>query len=192
MNYQKSKTTLSHEIAALYAYLYSKTKKNETERFSYLWMAMNGFYAAISPEIKRDDRLQMRALLRKLNLGSENLTSGSRDYPCKKAMIRLLEESEPITRKNIENDAENSFSRYLRTVVLRKRDETLLDLTPYGFLITDFPYYLRCKLFHANKPIELFSFIDDMELKSLRIANGLLEEFLDDNLHKLFTGEFIN
>ena len=53
-------------------------------------------------------------------------------------------------------------------------------------LLTDFSYYLRCKLFHANRPVELFSFSDDLEIKVLRIVNGLLEEFLDANLIRIF------
>ena len=36
LNYQKSKEALSREVSSLYAYLYSKTKNYETERFSYL------------------------------------------------------------------------------------------------------------------------------------------------------------
>ena len=192
LNYQKSKTALSREMAALYAYLYSKTKKNETERFSYLWMSMNGLYGAISPEIKNNDRVQMGRMLSKVQLGSETLTKDNRDSPCRKMMIRLINEKEPITRAYIESKSYNSFSEFIASALPTDNNGKSYDLTPYGFLITDFPYYLRCKLFHANKPIELFSFIDDMELKSLRIANGLLEEFLDDNLHKLFIGEFKN
>lgn len=39
----KAKSSYSDAISAYFAYLYSKTKEYESEKFFYLWIAMNGF-----------------------------------------------------------------------------------------------------------------------------------------------------
>lgn len=67
-------------------------------------------------------------------------------------------------------------------------DRNEFDMTPYGLLVLDYAYYLRCNYFHAGKPLPLFNFESDVELKSLNIINELLKEFLDDNITKVFDG----
>lgn len=183
LDYRKSGNELSRPLSALYAYLFSKTKTKETERFSYLWIAMNGFFASVSPNY--NDRDAMTAFLKKYDLGNTMLTKKERDNFCKSAVFELMKIPEPVTADNLEDEAHKAFSDYIREKAA-EYDSNTFDASPYGFLLTDFPYYLRCTLFHAVHPLELFNFENDWELKSLRIVNGLLEEFLDKNLHTLF------
>ena len=183
LNYKKSGNELSRAVSSLYAYLFSKTKKLETERFSYLWIAMNGFFAAATNINK--DRQAMNAFVEKYGIGKTVLTGKEREKVCSKAIYELMKIPEPVTKENLEDDAHKPFSDFIQEKIA-EYDNNDFDVTPYGFLLTDFPYYLRCKLFHAERPIELFSFESDWELKSLRIVNGLLENFLDQNLHLLF------
>ncbi len=183
LKYRKSKDNLSRQVSALYAYLFSKTKKKEMERFSYLWIAMNGFFAAVSGTTK--DRDAMNYFVKKYDMGSSVLTGREREKICLPATFELMKVPEPITKEKLDITSQNPFTVFL-DAKLAEYDKKDFDVTPYGFLLTDFPYYLRCCLFHASHPIELFSFESDWELKSLRIVNGLLEEFLDRHLQTLF------
>ena len=183
MKYRRSKDDLVRPVSALYAYLFSKTKKKETERFTYLWIAMNGFYAAVTHV--SHDRDQMTAFVKKFGLGNVTLTRNDRDNVCRLGMSRISKLPEPVTAESLERSEGSILSDFLDQTRVKLGKEKF-DLTPYGFLLTDFPYYLRCTHFHAQRLIELFSFDNDIELKSLRIVNGLLEEFLDRNIHILF------
>lgn len=186
LEYRKSNSVLTRSIASLYAYLFSKTKNKETEKFSYLWIAMNGFFASVSKMTR--DKDAMNAFLQKYELGTTVLKGYERNKVCEPATFELLKIPEPITAENIEDDQHKSFSDFVRGKVAEYGEKDF-DVTPYGFLLTDYPYYLRCTLFHAERPMELFSFESDWELKSLRIVNGLIEDFLDCNLYTLFLTE---
>lgn len=185
LKHQKSTDKMARQISALYAYLYSKTRKYETERFNYLWIAMNGLFAALDPKDSGNDRNQMCALVKRYGFGTNLLDKTTRERSGKLTMIHLLQMPEPVTRDSLDSDS--VFTERIMKEVIDKYGKPV-DVSLYGYMLTDFPYYLRCKLFHANRPLELFSFTDDMELKSLRIANGLLEEFLDKELISLFRG----
>ena len=185
LEYQKSGNELSRLMSALYAYLFSKTKNKETERFTYLWIAMNGFFQTRYPEAVRNDRLQLKLFVNDYELGKEAATAKIRDDVGKLAALELNKIEEPVTRESFKEERLKPFSNLIQ-IKIDKYGKKDFDTTPYGFMLTDFPYYLRCNLFHANRPIELFSFENDWELKSLRIVNGLLEEFLDQNLSSLF------
>ena len=183
LNYRKSKDDLARNVSALYAYLFSKTKKKEMERFSYLWIAMNGFFASIIEST--NERASMNYFVKKYNLGSAVLSSKYRKKVCSEAVFELLKVPEPVTKEKLDENAQNPFTVFVAQK-LGEYDRKDFDVTPYGFLLTDLPYYLRCSLFHAMRPLELFSFESDWELRTLRIVNGLLEEFLDQNLHDIF------
>ena len=187
LGYQKSADTLSRETAALYAYLLGKTKTFETERFSYMWMAFNGLYAALDRDNK-GDRSQMLSLLRRFKLSEEILSQETRDYPSKMAMLYFRNIQDGVTLDSLRNGAHSGFAEYIAPH-LKDKNGKQVKQTAVGFMMTDFPYYLRCSVFHANRPVELFSFADDMELNALRIAAGLLEEFLDEHLVSMFENE---
>lgn len=183
--FQKSKLELSKEISALYAYIYSKTKSYETERFSYLWMSMNGFYSSRSDE--KSDAKQMTELVSTLNLGNRSLTRKERDSICPRVVIKLNSIDGKLSYESLSDGRHKDFAIKIQQYLSQLSSENnLVELSAYGFMVVDFPYYLRCKYFHANKPLELFSFEGDMELRTITIANGLLEEFLDKHLYEMF------
>ena len=188
LKFQKSKDDLSKNISALYAYLFSKTKKKQTERFTYLWIAMNGYFQVFSPDPKKNEKDQMEYFVQQKGLGTHILSKALRDKTGLPAMLEVKRMWEPVTREDLDQDRCASFSAFIREKISEYGSNTF-DVTPYGFMLTDFPYYLRCNLFHAGRPMQLFSFENDMELKSLRIVNSLLEDFLDQNLHKLFLND---
>ena len=185
LKFQKSKDELSKSMSALYAYLFSKTKNKETERFTYLWIAMNGYFQALSPDPHISEREQMNRFVRQKGLGTNILSKAFRDKTGLPAALEVKKLHEPVTREDLDQERCGSFSDFIREKINEYGSDNF-DVTPYGFMLTDFPYYLRCNLFHASRPMQLFSFENDMELKSLRITNSLLEDFLDQNLHELF------
>ena len=81
-----------------------------------------------------------------------------------------------------------------------KKDETknghppkeTYKITAYWYLLTQLSYYYRCNLFHGDKPIPLFSYADDIDLKCLRIINDLLESCLDQYLYQWFDPAYLN
>ena len=188
LRFQKSKPELARKTASLYAYLYSKTKTNETERFSFLWMAMNGMYGSMKPETSRD-REQMANLIKEYYLGTEVLSVNTRHHICHLVDVKLNEINGVITKESLREEHKELGDYILQHIPINNETKCPFDLSAYGFLLTDFSYYLRCKLFHANRPVELFSFADDLEIKVLQIVNGLLEEFLDNNLINLFISD---
>lgn len=188
LKFQKSKENLSREISSLYAYLYSKTKIYETERFFYLWMAMNGMYAALNPMVHANDRDQMINLLKRFNLGTNMHTRESRNKAGNLTMVKLKDIGEPVTRYSLINGEHKETAERIEEL-LTDVNGNHIDISPYGYFLTDFAYYLRCRIFHSNTPTQLFSFYDDMELKAIRITNGLLEGFLDQNLPYVFKTE---
>ncbi len=101
-------------------------------------------------------------------------------------MVKLLlfKEKEDITKEFLQRDDTELAAGIGR--IIADAEGKQLNLSTYGYMLGDFPYYVRCSVFHGEKPILLFSFEDDMELKALRISNKLIEEFLDEYLYKCF------
>lgn len=75
---------------------------------------------------------------------------------------------------------------YGRRMVTEINDNPVeMDLTLYGYLITEFCYLCRCIFFHANKPILLYCTEEDVNYKSLKLANILIEDLLDHTVVKV-------
>ena len=94
-----------------------------------------------------------------------------------------------VTRYSLENGEHKEFSKQIETILYD--DNKRIDISSYGYLLTQFSYYYRCTFIHANKPIPLFSFNNEIELKSLKIINSLLEEFIENNLNKWFDSDYV-
>ena len=106
-------------------------------------------------------------------------------YGLFKKGIKVKKLWESVIRKDMNEERCNSLSDFIREKIIEYGSDNF-DVTPYGFMLTDFPYHLRCNLFHAGRPVQLFRFKNDMELKFIRIVNSLFEMFLDQNFHGLF------
>lgn len=80
--------------------------------------------------------------------------------------------------------------------VLPEKYQALQDsIASYGqplfvFLITDYPYYLRCHYLHGSFSTILFSSYNDYELNSLGVVNYFLERFLDEIIPEIFKSDF--
>ncbi|MBR0353508.1 MAG: hypothetical protein IJH53_09940 [Oscillospiraceae bacterium] len=172
--------------AALYAYLLSKTKTYEAEKFVYLWMAFNGVYSYWGQRvgIQNNDKDAIEVLLKKYGWGKEILNRITRPRTGQKASL-IINHYEPITSGE---DLNSEKMIDLRNEIVNLPGIKEIEISLYGYLLCDFCYYLRCTMIHASKPLPLFSFENDTEIKVLKVANNLLEEFLDNHLYECFEG----
>ncbi len=181
---QNHKSYQKDLAASLYALLYSKSKDNYTERFLYLWISMNGLYNHL-------------AKMKNSKIRREN------------EKITVLEKVEEwgtgcIIRKDLGELAyivENAFTTYgfgtekfyevLRMELLKfPPDKPAYDIILDGYLNLWYPYYLRCNLFHANRPIALFALANEFEIRRLEFVNERLDSYLSHNLWKYFDEDY--
>ncbi len=201
------KTDQDSLAASLYAFLYSKAKDSETERFQYLWMSMNGLYthlAALKCSDRKppdnnppSEREKIQVLEEAEGWGTGYVTSTSNPKKNEKEshlaeMAHMIEDvlKEPnFERSDIEELIWNEF--ILKSFKPNNSDnETDQKINLEGYLNLWYPYYLRCKIFHANKPVPLFSLAKEVEIRRLKFVNDRLESYLDHNLWKYFDEEY--
>ena len=182
------KSKMESEEAAVYGYLLGRSKANETERFLNNWIAFNGYYNSyyLIKNNKKSfkDSVKINFFLQDLPGSARILKPDDRPELAQKVMGLLCRYPAPITKTDLEQHVYPDFEDTL----LRWLEVYSSSLSIYLYLLTDFSYYLRCSLFHGGKPLPLFCYKDDKELKGLMTANAILEDFLDNNLHKLFDG----
>ena len=169
-------------MAMLYAYVRSKGMKFETDRFMYLWMAFNGMYSRLSNSKGIEgERNQISYILSRHNYGTKIMSSKERNRCGKKTMglIKVLEQE--LLFDNLTKEDHHIYKKVFDYI---KKTGADCDITPYGYIIGDFAYYLRCSFFHTQKPVCLFGFVDDTEIAVLRVVNNLLETFIDNNIQK--------
>ncbi len=166
-------------IVALYAYLYSKTKEYEFEKFMYLWMALIGFSKALYAIAHNREKEILEKVAYKYNLGKELLNLKNRPGAGKKMMLIIHKNTVEVQSRD-----QLSVNEKLMSEIHNLLQENSLDgkLSAYGYCLLDFSYFLRCNYFHANEPIPLNVFDNDMVLSSVRLANSLIEEFLDEHI----------
>lgn len=174
------KSEKGSENAALVSYLYSKSRIFETERFQFLWMAFNGFYSTNTKS--KIDKDNIERLLGKYELGKEILGRKERDRLDKSPLVIMKD----IKEKTFINDIRNENSDTYKIIKHYIDKHMKKNITVEGYIVGDFSYHLRCTLFHANRPIQLIAFENDLELKCLRLANSALERFLDEHLIDIF------
>lgn len=190
------KTKYDSRIASLFAFLCSKSKSYETERFIYLWTSFNAIYGFLSDIVAkahnvdkyRREHRQIIIMQELLDVGSATINDADKT-PIANQVIAILKDVNPNTV--CKNDFENTEISEKITTVL-SQDDRNYNLSPYGYLLTQFSYYFRCKIIHGSKPIFLFSYDNDREVHSLKIINALLEEFINAFLPSLFDENYIN
>lgn len=194
----QTKSSFDMRTSSLYAYICSKTKRYEAERFIYLWMAFNGMYGyfarmiseAYNLPIKKENR-QIRYLQKLYDLGDEAIGSEDEKRAVAQKVASLIVHSTEITSKeNLESENGRDFCEKVKGA-LKKEDGSFYNLTAYGYLLTQFSYYYRCSIIHANRPVSLFSFTNEADIVCLRTINNLLEEFIEENLPKWLDKEYV-
>lgn len=174
------------DIAAITNYVFSKAFGFETERFIYLWMAFNGMYSYYSERegfSEKGERAKIGMLLNHYAYGSKILSKANRDKYGKMGMIAVCSLHEPLNIQEIIEGHNDVLNELLNSLNEKNVD---FDLTSYGYIVGELTYYLRNSIIHANRPTLILCYEDDIELKALRIANTILEDFLDKHLVEVF------
>lgn len=184
--------------SALFALIYSKSKEYETERLVYLWMAMNGMYNHFAKMVNGitnvnippdKDSEQMKAILKFYDLGKTYVFRNDKENIARKVISVLKDYRGDITKETLSADKELADNIYSQ--LTDENGNPKYNITPYGYLLFELPYYYRCKIFHANKPIYFFSYENEVNIRCLRIINNLMEEFLQTHLIEWFEDDFV-
>lgn len=196
----QTKSSYDSRTAALFAFVCSKCKHYESERFIYLWMAFNGMYNYFAhlvsdthgkKKIKQEYK-QLRYFQRLFGIGDETVSDDSEKKRIAQDVTALIRhESMNVTHQFLESEKGKALCEKIQSLLM-KPDGTPYKLTPYGYLLTQFSYYYRCNLIHANKPLALFSFADESDICCLRAINSLLEEFVESNLNLWFDDGYVD
>lgn len=202
----KTKSSYDSRMASLFALICSKSKVFESERFVYLWMAFNGMYNYFASvikdekeseeEMKKLNRLkheatQIRCMQELFGMGKDTILKEDKSRIANKVSGLLkYQVQNPINKSSLAE--EENLAKNISAYLVRNDGRSKYNLTAYGYMLTQFPYYFRCKIIHADEPLKLFCYEDDTGLKCLRIINDLLEEFTDENLPLWFKSSYID
>lgn len=195
----QTKSNSDSRISSLFSLICSKSKEYETERFIYLWMSFNGMYhyfssilsSVMERKIKRESKqLQYIRLLYEWGngLGENNEKEKHRMAHQLDALIKQTEQS--ITFETL-TDEKSVIVKEIKKILINPDDAKPYDIKAIGYFITQYAYYYRCNLFHAQRPVALFSFLDEQEVVCLKAINDVLEGFIEENLHQWFNQNYI-
>ena len=187
--------------AALDALLMAKSKYYETERFIYLWMAINGLYGLVAEFafeymrskneqnwIKKEfGKIKFFAMI--LGYPYRGIFNGTEDDSVKELELLLTgidnDKVDDFINAIKINDKNNRFVEGIHNV-FEKAGVEIGKMHPYVAMLLFMPYKVRCKYFHAEKAVPLICFEEEQPLLVLRVLNRAMEDYLDDNLNKWF------
>lgn len=183
-----TKTGYDGRLNALVALLIAKSKEYRSEKFLYLWMAMNGFYNYLSresknlPECKYDFRKEWRQHELMCAVISEKYKVGNLDDSEEDRLYR-----EGISDLNKLTKTPGEFYDEISSMEDDGRFSGTLggktyQMSPLMFYSVWLPYKCRCKLFHANNAVPLFSFSEESTIKYLKYINCFVERFVETHL----------
>ena len=207
-----TKSDYDSRVASLFALICAKGKAQETERFIYLWMAINGMYSYFrvlmntkenikkngGKEIAKPEWKQIRAFKLLYSLGMDMVESRRDKKIIAQDVVSVLRKWDgiPITEESMDRGIHKELADEIRDKLwVREPDSRekryALETSPYGYLLLDLTYYYRCNVVHAEKPVTLFYYENEHELTSLRIMNQIMEDFLDAHLYQWFDQDYI-
>lgn len=196
-----TKGTQDSRYSALIALICAKSTSYAAEKFIHLWMSFNGMYSYFSKLVankckKKKERIceheKLRQILISQEIGREHLCSNhitAIGFNTTKILKNF--DTELIDREYLSN---NPKGQELAKLLIEMIEGTLSRqylTTAYGYLLVDYAYYFRCNLIHADKPLPLFCYESDHEIKCLQMVNRLLEEYITENLPLWFDPEYI-
>ncbi len=190
-----TKSSNDNRLAALNAFIISKSKEFETERFIYLWTAFNGMYnhfavlvQNISQKEYRQDKKKIEFILKLFDIGKETIDKKEDKKIIGRKTVALVKRlySNNISYAELQNGKYSELAKQLSDFLLKSDSNVPYNISPYGYLLAQFSYYFRCNIIHGDKPYALFSYAEESEIKCLRCINELLDEFIEKNLHMWF------
>lgn len=200
-------------MASAFAFLTAKTQKYEYEKFSYLWIAMNGMYGYVS-HLYEPSGQKMRLNLRKKLTEVEEMSvlwhclgwdEGDRrkwniKYDDKKIIYdkvsRILNginaemSFEELENELFERETGNRIRDVLHSWPKDQTEQEEYNVSPKIYVIFFLPYFVRCNYFHANKPFPLIANKQDKNNHVLKLINKLLDRFLDETITSWMNYEY--
>lgn len=199
----QTKSKYDSRMSALFAFICSKSKHYEVERFMYLWMSFNGLYSYFSslvsdthenPKIKKEcnkECNQLRYYQLLFGWGNEHITDKKEKHRLADGVTALVKQMPtPVTLATF-SDVNSPLTAGIDKLLEIPATSKKYNLTSQGYFLTQYAYYHRCKLFHADKPVALFCFADEEEIVCLRAINNVMEEFIDQNIHMWFSKSYV-
>lgn len=197
------KSRMGRCSASLDALLIAKSKAYETEKFIYLWMAMNGLYgftastasAYMSSAKAKSWIRQEYGMIKFFAMLSGYPYRGNpdeEDHVIQKIELLLTkvksDEIESLVSALKKNDISNLYVQEINTAF---ENASLKPgaMHPYAALLLFMSYKMRCKYFHAEKALPLICFVNEHPLPVLRVLNVILEQYLDENMYKWFDSD---
>lgn len=191
--------------AAVSAYACGKSKEFEAERLLYNWMSFNAMYGFLCAEVARisNHRNPLKPFKAQADAACLNfLYLRDREYDMNRYegiwnRDTRKKYADEIGAKLITRDTDvEAFVKELRNPSSQLCGTIQAIMHPskmdaYHFMLLQFPYQLRCGLFHGGKSMPILSYADSSLLKSLSIANRLLEDYIDNHLQAYFDLEYI-
>jgi len=203
------KSGYDRRFASLFALVTSRAKTLETERFIYLWIAMNALYGYVSEKGKRSlpkegiewikkefAQLKFFSLImgyqyRSLNKG-KTIDEKKQNNHLLFSLERLCasipsENTSSFVFACQKNDCSNQWVDEIHKLLKEfNADE---DIHPYMLVLLWLPYQIRCKYFHGEATIPFLCFSDEHPIPALKVVNQVLDNFLDNNLPHWFMEE---
>ena len=190
-----TKSSNDNRLAALNAFIISKSKEFETERFIYLWTAFNGMYNHFAVLVQNITNTKyycecekIKFILKLFDIGKEPIDKKEDKKIIGRKTVALVKRlySNNISYAELQNGKYSELAKQLSDFLLKSDSNEPYNISPYGYLLAQFSYYFRCNIIHGDKPYALFSYAEESEIKCLRCINELLDEFVEKNLHIWF------
>lgn len=197
----QTKSSYDSRTASLFALICSKNKRYEAERFIYLWMSINGMYSYFAKLVSethdniriRKEYKQIQYFQRLFEIGDETIADEKEKRRIAQEVALLIKNNPcSITKAFLQSEKGMDFSKKIEALLVNPKNNKHYKISPYGYLLTQFSYYYRCNLVHADKPLALFSYSNEPDIHCLRTINELLEEFIEQNLNLWFSREYVD
>ncbi len=200
------KSRTDRRDAALDALLVAKAKEYETEKFIYLWMSMNGLYgyaAEIASKYMKSKREQKWINREYAQIKFFAMLNGYAYCFNNEQEAQVVRKLENLLGKIAESQIESLLEAvktnekgnvFVVEIITILKDSGIAEeaIHPYAVLLLYLSYKIRCKYFHAEKGVPLICFKNEHPLPVLRMLNVLLEDYIDNNLHKWFDEKLFN
>lgn len=218
----KSKTAISedHRFASLYAYLLSKVREYEYDRFQNLWTAMNGIYTYVAKqyenslrkEFRLDKVMEIKKVLRistqdSLSIGAlayiiggnyrkispeEAVDLKDKYLETERILGNLEDKGIPAFYDECFRALKNDSEKHGDSYTALKQIADCFEVPVYTYLLLGYPYHWRCKYLHGNYIAPLFVDRNSDELKCLQVLNYFMDRFLGTEIPASFEENYWN
>lgn len=212
----KTKTSICEDLrfTALYAFLLSKTREYEYDKFQNLWTSLNAVYTFVAKKyelslrekfgLTNDQKIRNDLIIS----ARDSLSIGALAYIIG-GNYKIISPTEAISLNNKYFETEKILGSIKKDNYERFYEECLSDITQdninhdekymtlsqisacfevpvYVYLLLGYPYHWRCKYLHGNYIAPLFVEYNSDEVKCLKLLNYFMDRFLSKEIPAMF------